>query len=256
MNSLSCSLGKDWPLLVERLGSLPKWPWRCSGPGGSAACSGRGRPQRLLCSVTGVCACAWLNHPAGDCAARSGCHKLRTVPTATLQRRPAGVRPRHGWQPRGLHDARPCLEPDGGHSSPAPGAAVHRGATWAPPVRQKIESASSAKIEIAKIESASSAICPATVQPCSRSVAPAAEGQVCSKMAFPRQLAHMPAHASSESVDIPNMPYQKARQHTPRARWRPAGRARAAPATPRGPTAGTPVWGTAARRGCPSRPAP
>jgi hypothetical protein len=36
------------------------------------------------------------------------------------------------------------------------------------------------------------------------------------------------------------MPHQKARQHAPRARWRPAGRARAAPAAPRGPTAGTP----------------
>jgi hypothetical protein len=36
------------------------------------------------------------------------------------------------------------------------------------------------------------------------------------------------------------MPHQKARQHAPRARWRSAGRARAAPAAPRGPTAGTP----------------
>ena len=30
----------------------------------------------------------------GACAARSGCHKLRTVPAATLQRRPAGARRR------------------------------------------------------------------------------------------------------------------------------------------------------------------
>jgi hypothetical protein len=59
-------------------------------------------------------------------------------------------------------------------------------------------------------------------------------------MAFPRQLAHMPARASSESVDTPHMPHQKACQHAPRARWRPAGGARAAPAAPRGPTAGTP----------------
>jgi hypothetical protein len=36
------------------------------------------------------------------------------------------------------------------------------------------------------------------------------------------------------------MPHQKARQYAFRARWRPTGRARAAPAAPRGPTAGTP----------------
>ena len=35
----------------------------------------------------------------------------------------------------------------------------------------------------------------------------------------------------------PHMPQQKARQHAPRARWRLRGRARAAPAAPRGPTA-------------------
>ena len=35
----------------------------------------------------------------------------------------------------------------------------------------------------------------------------------------------------------PHMPQQKARQHAPRACWRLRGRARAAPAAPRGPTA-------------------
>jgi hypothetical protein len=72
----------------------------------------------------------------GACAARSGCHKLRTVPGAALQRRPAGARRRRGRQPRGLHDARPCREPDGWHSAPAPGAAARRGARWAPPARR------------------------------------------------------------------------------------------------------------------------
>jgi hypothetical protein len=48
------------------------------------------------------------------------------------------------------------------------------------------------------------------------------------------------------------MTHQKSRQHPPRARWRPAGCARAAPAPPRGPTAGNPAWGPACRRGCPS----
>ena len=50
----------------------------------------------------------------------------------------------------------------------------------------------------------------------------------------------------------PHMPQQKARQHAPRARWRPASRARAAPAAPRWPTAGNPACATASRRGCPS----
>jgi hypothetical protein len=48
------------------------------------------------------------------------------------------------------------------------------------------------------------------------------------------------------------MTHQKSRQHPPRARWRPAGCARAAPAPPRGPTAGNPARGPAGRRGCPS----
>ena len=50
-------------------------------------------------------------------------------------------------------------------------------------------------------------------------------------------------HASTRFVRErrhPHMLHQKARQHTPRARGRPAGRARAAPRPPRGPTAGTP----------------
>jgi hypothetical protein len=62
---------------------------------------------------------------------------------------------------------------------------------------------------------------------------------MCSKMAFPRQLAHMPARDASEPAPPTHMPHRKARQHAPRARWRPAVRARAAPAAPRGPTAGT-----------------
>ena len=72
----------------------------------------------------------------GAYAARSGCHKLRTVPGAALQRRTAGARRRRGRQPRGLHDARPRREPDGGHSTPALGAAARRGARWAPPARR------------------------------------------------------------------------------------------------------------------------
>jgi len=36
-------------------GSWPKWPGRCSGPGGSAACAGRWRPPRLLSGVPGIC---------------------------------------------------------------------------------------------------------------------------------------------------------------------------------------------------------
>jgi hypothetical protein len=72
----------------------------------------------------------------GACAARSGCHKLRTVPGAALQRRPAGARSRRQRQPTGLRDARPRREPDGGHSATAPGAARPRGARWAPPAHR------------------------------------------------------------------------------------------------------------------------
>jgi hypothetical protein len=72
----------------------------------------------------------------GACAAGSGCHKWRTVPATTFQRRPAGAWRRRGRKPRGLHDARPCREPNGGHSTPAPGAAARRGARWAPPARR------------------------------------------------------------------------------------------------------------------------
>jgi hypothetical protein len=53
---------------------------------------------------------------------------------------------------------------------------------------------------------------------------------VCSKMAFPRQLAHMPAHASSENVDTPHIPHQKLASTTPEL----AGAQPAAPA-PRPP---------------------
>ena len=91
-------------------------------------------------TATGVlCAmymCPRAVEAPGACAARSGCHKLRTVPGAALQRRTAGARRRRGRQPRGLHDARPRREPDGGHSTPALGAAARRGARWAPPARR------------------------------------------------------------------------------------------------------------------------
>ena len=91
-------------------------------------------------TATGVlCArymCPRAVEAPGACAARSGCHKLRTVPGAALQRRPAGARRRRWRQPRGLRDARPRREPDGGHSAPAPGAARPRGARWAPPARR------------------------------------------------------------------------------------------------------------------------
>jgi hypothetical protein len=63
---------------------------------------------------------------------------------------------------------------------------------------------------------------------------------------------HSPAYRNtldqSNPRAHPHLPQQKDRQHAPRARWRPAGHARAAPAATRGPTAGT-------RRGCPSRTA-
>jgi hypothetical protein len=72
----------------------------------------------------------------GACARGSGVEKMRTVPCAALQRRPAGARRRRQRQPSGLRDARPRREPDGGHSAPAPGAARPRGARWAPPARR------------------------------------------------------------------------------------------------------------------------
>ena len=82
------------------------------------------------------CMCPRAVEAPGACAGRSGCHKLRTVPGAALQRRPAGARRRRQRQPSGLRDARPRREPDGGHSAPAPGAARPRGARWAPPARR------------------------------------------------------------------------------------------------------------------------
>ena len=69
----------------------------------------------------------------GACARGSGVEKSRTVPGAVLQRRPAGAWRRRGRQRRGLRDARPRREPDGGHSAPAPEAARPRGTRWAPP---------------------------------------------------------------------------------------------------------------------------
>ncbi len=83
-----------------------------------------------------ICArymCPHTVEAPGACAARSGCHKLRTVTGSALQGRPAGARRRRGRQRRGLRDARPRREPDGGHNAPAPGAARPRGTRWAPP---------------------------------------------------------------------------------------------------------------------------
>jgi hypothetical protein len=60
---------------ILALGSLPKWPWRCSAAGGSAACGARGRPPRLACSVPGICARARLKRlaPARLGAAATNC---------------------------------------------------------------------------------------------------------------------------------------------------------------------------------------
>ena len=79
------------------------------------------------------CMCPRAVEAPGACAARIGCHKLRTVPGAALQRRAAGVRRRPRRRRRGLRDARPRREPDGGHIAPAPEAAQPRGTRWAPP---------------------------------------------------------------------------------------------------------------------------
>ncbi len=113
----------------------PKWPWRCSAEGGSAACGARGRPPRLACSVPGICARARLKRraPARLGAAATNCGPC---PAPLCSAALAGARRRRGRQPRGLRDARPCREPDGGHSAPAPGAAARRGARWAPPARR------------------------------------------------------------------------------------------------------------------------
>jgi hypothetical protein len=70
---------------------------------------------------------------AGRCPRGIGVEKLRTVPAATLQRCATGVRRRCRRRRRGLRDARPRREPDGGHSAPAPGTARPRCARWAPP---------------------------------------------------------------------------------------------------------------------------
>jgi len=58
------------------------------------------------------------------------------VPAATLHPRHAGARRRRARQARGLRDACPRREPDGGHSASAPGAARPRGSRWAPPARR------------------------------------------------------------------------------------------------------------------------
>jgi hypothetical protein len=41
---------------ILALGSLAKWPRRCSAAEGTAACGARGRPPGLACSVPGICA--------------------------------------------------------------------------------------------------------------------------------------------------------------------------------------------------------
>jgi hypothetical protein len=91
----------------------------------------------------------------------------------------------------------------------------------------------------AKIENASSAIFRATVQPRSLSVTPAATASVLEDGISTATRTHASTRFVTERRH-PHMPHQKALQHAPRARWRPAGSARAAPAAPRGPTAGTP----------------
>ena len=105
---------------ILALGSLPKWPRRCSAAEGTTksqtaacgarrlACSVPGTPPGLACSVPGTCARTRLKHRAP--ARGSGVEKLRTVPDAALQRRPAVARRRRGRQPSGLRDARPLRE--------------------------------------------------------------------------------------------------------------------------------------------------
>ena len=39
---------------ILALGSLTKWPRRCSAAEGTAACGARGRPPGLACSVRGL----------------------------------------------------------------------------------------------------------------------------------------------------------------------------------------------------------
>ena len=72
-------------------GSWPKWPGRCSGPGGSAACAGRWRPPRLLSGVPGICARARAE-PPGRAAAEPLSKKIGAGPAITFQRcRAAGA---------------------------------------------------------------------------------------------------------------------------------------------------------------------
>ena len=97
------------------------------------------RRARATTATVVLCArymCPRAVEAPGACARGSGVEKMRTVPGAALQRRPAGARRRRQRQPNGLRDARPRREPDGGHSAPAPGAARPRGARWAPPARR------------------------------------------------------------------------------------------------------------------------
>ena len=74
------------------------------------------------------------------------------------------------------------------------------------------------------------------MQPRSRSVAPAAAASVLENGISTATCTHASMRFVRERRH-PHMPQQKARQHAPRARWRLRGRARAAPAAPRGPTA-------------------
>jgi len=87
------------------------------------------RRTRTTTETGVICAsymCPRKVEASGACARGSGVEKSRTVPGAVLQRRPAGAWRRRGRQRRGLRDALPRREPDGGHSSPAPEAARPR----------------------------------------------------------------------------------------------------------------------------------
>jgi hypothetical protein len=95
--------------------AFPKWRWRCSGPGGSAACAGRGRPPRLLCPVPGVCARARLKRRAparlGAAATNCGpapCSGGRGAPRCEMGTPGAPRSSRRGSQPlaRGTRRAR------------------------------------------------------------------------------------------------------------------------------------------------------
>jgi hypothetical protein len=97
---------------ILALGSLAKWPRRCSAAEGTAACGARGRPPGLACSVPDICARAQLKRraPARLGAAATNCGPCPAGAGGSPVAARCATPPRARWRAQ-----RPC---SGGRGAP------------------------------------------------------------------------------------------------------------------------------------------